>query len=461
MPDCASASSDAAARELRPVLTGLMPALTVASVDQNIVATALPRITSELGGLRHLSWVVTAFLATSTVSAPLYGRLSDLYGRKPAYMLSIIIFLFGSVLCGLAGSLDALIVFRARQGLGAGGLIVLAQTVIAAALLLIAAGLRPRSRGPAARLDLAGIALLVFGTTALLLVLSWGGIAYAWSSTTIVGLIASAAMALLLLVATERRAEQPLLPPVLFRNKVFVLASAVICLTAMSLFAAAVFLPLMFQLLMGASPAGAGLMVAPMMGGVIVASFLGGRLLTRTGRYKRFPVLGLFAAMLSYATLAWTTHASSPAWLVETILVAIGFGLGLVMPNLTTAIQNAVERTELGGATATAAFFRSLGGALGVALAGAVLALHLNGLSTTSLAAGSSVVQIASLPGPQRLAVLAAYRAGLTGAFAAGAALSALAFLIVLFLPELPLRSTPIAPAALDAGHPAKVGGTP
>ena len=478
-------------RELRLVLTGLMLALTLASLDQNIVATALPRITGELGGLRHLSWVVTGFMVASTVSAPLYGRLSDLYGRKPAYMVSIGVFLVGSALCGLARSLDALIVFRTLQGLGAGGLIVLAQTVIGdlvsprergryqglfasvfagcsvagpligglftqyvswrwifyvnipiggAALVLIAIGLRPRPAAATTRLDVAGIGLLVAGTCALMLLLSWGGGTYGWSSAPIVALAAVAASAFLLLVPTERRAPQPLLPPALFRNGVFVLAATVLCLSTMALFAAAVFLPLMFQLLMGASPAAAGLMVAPMMGGVIVASVVGGRQVSRTGRYKAYPVLGLFAATLSYAALAWTVHSGSGMRPIELVLVVIGVGLGLVMPNLTTAIQNAVARTELGAATATAAFFRSLGGAFGVALAGAVLAAQLHGLPA-DMTAGGSVAQIGGLPGPQRLAVLGAYRAGLTAAFAGCAAISALGFLVVLFLREIPLRS--------------------
>jgi EmrB/QacA subfamily drug resistance transporter len=481
---------DASRRELRMVLTGLMLALTLAALDQNIVATALPRITGELGGLQHLSWVVTAFVVASTVSAPLYGSLSDLYGRKPAFTVSILLFLAGSVLCALAGDLIQLIAFRAVQGLGAGGLIVLAQTVIgdlvsprergryqglfaavfaacsvagpliggliteyaswrwifyvnlpvgAAALALIIVFLRPHPSGAARRLDLAGAALLVVGTCCLLLLLSWGGSAYPWISAPVMGLGVAAAASFVLLVAVERRAAQPIMSPDLFRNRVFVIGAAVIALAAMALFAGVVFLPLMFQLLMGASPASAGLMISPMMGGVIVASFVGGRLVSRTGRYKLFPVLGLLAATLSYGTLAWAAHAGMGVLPIEGILVLMGLGIGLVMPNLTTAIQNAVERTELGGATAAAAFFRSLGGALGVALSGAVLASHLKGLPA-GMQAAEGVAEIASLPEAQRATILAAYRAGLSGAFAVGAAIAAVGLTAVLFLPELPLR---------------------
>ncbi len=493
---------DTSRRELQMVLTGLMLALTLAALDQNIVATALPRITGELGGLQHLSWVVTAFIVASTVSAPLYGRLSDLYGRKPAFTVSIALFLLGSVLCALAGDLMQLIGFRAIQGLGAGGLIVLAQTVIgdlvsprergryqglfaavfaacsvagpliggliteyaswrwifyvnlpvgAVALTLIAIGLRPHPPGgPAPHLDLAGAVLLVAGTCCLLLMLSWGGSAYPWTSVPIFGLGIAAIASFALLMAVERQAAQPIMPPDLFRNRVFVVGAAVIALAAMALFAAVVFLPLMFQLLMGASPARAGLMIAPMMGGVIIASFTGGRLVSRTGRYKLFPVLGLLAATVSYASLAWAARTGLGALPIEGILVVMGLGIGFVMPNLTTAIQNAVERRELGGATATAAFFRSLGGSLGVALSGAVLATHLQGLPGGTRAA-EGVARIAGLPEAQRALVLDAYRTGLSGAFMAGAVIAALGFLTVLFLPELPLRDAKVKAAQGNA----------
>ncbi len=496
MPDASNQAApgpDTSRREFRLVLTGLMLALTLAALDQNIVATALPRITGELGGLQHLSWVVTAFVVSSTVSAPLYGRLSDLYGRKPAFTVSITVFLIGSVLCGLADGMIQLIVFRAVQGLGAGGLIVLAQTVIgdlvsprergryqglfaavftacsvagpllggfiteyaswrwifyvnlpvgAAALLLIAVGLRPRPPRPAPRLDVLGAVLLVVGTCCLLLMLSWGGSAYAWTSPQVLGLALAALASFCLLAPVEWRAAQPILPPDLFRNRVFVIGAAVITLAAMALFAAVVFLPLMFQLLMGASPSRAGLMIAPMMGGVIVASFLGGRMVSRTGRYKVLPVAGLLAATLSYAALAWATRAGVGALPIEAVLVVMGLGIGLVMPNLTTAIQNGVARSELGGATATAAFFRSLGGALGVALSGALLAIHLQVLPAGLQAAGGGVAELANLPPAQRDIVFAAYRAGLSNAFAAGAVIAALGLLTVLFLPERPLRGT-------------------
>jgi EmrB/QacA subfamily drug resistance transporter len=483
--------SETSARELRLALSGLMLALTLAALDQNIVATALPRITGEFGSLQHLSWVVTSFIVASTVSAPLYGKLSDLYGRKPAFIASISIFLAGSALCGFAASMGELIAFRTVQGLGAGGLIVLAQTVIGdlvsprergryqgmfaavfaacsvagpllggfiteyaswrwifyvnlpvggAALAFIAIGLRPKSIDAKPRLDLVGAILLTTGACSLLLALSWGGVAYAWSSAPVLGLALAAVGAFVLLAFVERRAPQPILPPELFGNSVFVVAVAVIALAMMALFAAVVFLPLMFQLLMDASPTQAGLMMAPMMGGVIVASVVGGRLVSRTGRYKMFPVFGLLAAALSYAALAWGVRHGVRPLPVEMVLVVMGLGIGLVMPNLTTAIQNAVPRRDLGAATAAAAFFRSLGGALGAALSGAVVAAYLQGAIGDVGHLSIGVQQIAELPPEQRALVLDAYRAGLSAAFTVGAVIAGLGFLMVLFLPERPLR---------------------
>jgi EmrB/QacA subfamily drug resistance transporter len=481
-------------REFRFVLGGLMLALTLAALDQNIVATALPRITGDLGGLAHLSWVVTGFMVASTVSAPLYGRLSDLFGRKPAFTISISVFLVGSVLCGLARGMGELIAFRTLQGIGAGGLIVLSQTVIgdlvsprergkyqglfsgvftacsvagpllggliteyaswrwifyvnlplgAAALAMISGGLRPAPPGPTPKLDVRGAVLLTTGTGCLLLLLSWGGTTYPWWSGPTVALGAATAISLGLLARVELRAAQPILPPDLFRNHVYVIGVTVIGLAGMALFAAVVFLPLMFQLLLGASPSRAGLMIAPMMGGVIVSSVGGGRLVSTTGRYKLLPVIGLLTVSAVFATFAWATRTAVPQVVMEVLLVAMGLGMGLVLPTLTTAIQNAVLRGELGAATATAAFFRSLGGAVGVALSGAVLAFYLHRLPLRLQEAAGGVGEISRLSVADHAAVLDAYRIGLSGAFAAGASIASLAFLTVLFLPELPLRLGP------------------
>jgi len=477
-------------QEFRVVLGGLMLALTLAALDQNIVATALPRIVSDLGGLAHLSWVVTAFLVASTTTTPLYGKFSDIYGRKPAFMVSIIIFLLGSILCGLAQGMTQLIVFRAIQGLGAGGLITLAQTtngdlvsprdrgryqglfaavfagcsvagpllggfitdalswrwifyvnlpVGAVALMLIAVGLRTRRHAGAHRIDYAGALLLIAATCCALLVLSWGGSVYPWTSAPILIIGAAAVLLCAALALVEARAAEPVLPLHLFTNRVFVLGVTVISLSAMALFAAVVFLPLFFQLVLGASPADAGLMISPMMGGVICASFLGGRLVSKTGRYKRFPVAGLAAATSAYLAMSWAAaHGTATVW-IEAVLVVMGFGIGFVMPNLTTAIQNAVERRDLGAATSASAFLRSLGGALGVALSGAILTTRLRGAAIPS-GGIQDLDHIVRLSPAQHAAVVDVYAHALSATFLAGAAIAGCAFVLVLFLPERPLR---------------------
>jgi EmrB/QacA subfamily drug resistance transporter len=490
-------------RELYLVFAGLMLALTLASLDQNIVSTALPRIVSDLGGLAHLSWVVTAFLVTSTISTPLYGKLSDMYGRKPLFFTAIIIFLIGSILCGLSMTMFQLILFRALQGLGAGGLITLAQTTVGdlivprergkyqglfgavfaacsvagpilggfitdalswrwifyvnlpvggAALFLIAIGLRTHCNTIRHRIDYAGAAFLTCGTVALLLLLSWGGSVYPWLSPVILALAAVATVFCTLLIGQERRASEPIIPLHLFTNRIFVVAVSVMGLTAMALFGSLVFLPLFFQVVLGASPSRAGLMMAPMMAGVIVAAVTGGRLVSAFGRYKIFPVIGLIVGTCSFLALAWCALAGATIALVETALVGLGCGLGLVMPNLTVAIQNSVDRTDMGVATSVSAFIRSLGGALGVAVAGTVVAIRLRQFLPASWlekqASGNSLLdlgvqQITALPARQHALLLDAYRHAVATTFLAGGGVAVLAFGIVLFLPERPLRAAP------------------
>jgi EmrB/QacA subfamily drug resistance transporter len=405
--------------------------------------------------------------------------------------VSIIVFLLGSMLCGLAQGMTQLIVFRAIQGLGAGGLITLAQTTIgdmvsprdrgryqglfaavfagcsvagpllggfitdalswrwifyvnlpvgAVALMLIAVGLRTRRHTGTHRIDYAGALLLIAATCCALLVLSWGGSVYPWTSAPILIIGAAAALLCAALALVEARAAEPVLPLHLFTNRVFVLGVTVI-LSAMALFAAVVFLPLFFQLVLGASPADAGLMISPMMGGVICASFLGGRLVSKTGRYKRFPVAGLAAATSAYLAMSWAAaHGTATVW-IEAVLVVMGFGIGFVMPNLTTAIQNAVERRDLGAATSASAFLRSLGGALGVALSGAILTTRLHGAASIAFGGDQGLDHIARLSPAQHAAVVDVYAHALSATFLAGAAIAGCAFVLVLFLPEQPLRS--------------------
>jgi hypothetical protein len=312
-------------------------------------------------------------------------------------------------------------------------------------------GLRHPCRSVTHRIDYAGAGLLTAGTVCLLLLLSWGGVVHPWLSPVIAGLAAATALFYGLLIMQEGRASEPILPPDLFSNRVFVIGVSVIGLNAMALFGSLVFLPLFFQLVLGASPSRAGLLMAPMMGGVIVASVVGGRLVAKTGRYKMFPVFGLITATVAFLLLAWGALAEAGEPVLETALVMLGAGLGLVMPNLTVAIQNSVDRSHLGVATSVSAFIRSLGGALGVAVAGAVVAVrlrlllpfswtHPNGSGATPLEMGFQ--QMSTLAPAQRLLLLHAYRHAIATTFFTGAAIAATAFCIVLFLPERPLRSS-------------------
>lgn len=494
---------DVSRRELVLVFAGLMLALTLASLDQNIVSTALPRIVSDLGGLMHLSWVVTAFMVASTTTTPLYGKLSDIYGRKRLFYVAIGIFLAGSMLCGLSQTMLQLILFRALQGLGAGGLMTLAQTTIgdlipprergryqgifgavfaacsvagpllggvitdslswrwifyvnlpvgAAALALIAIGLKHPNRRATHRIDYAGAILLSSATVCLLLALSWGGTAYSWSSPIVLGLFAGAIILLVLTIARERRAREPILPPRLFHLRGFVIPVTVIAVQAMALFGALVYLPLFFQLVMGRSPSHAGLLMAPLMAGVILTSVTGGRLVARTGRYKIFPVIGLFLASASFLSIGFfAEHASGVTPLVIALIV-LGAGFGFVMPIMTMALQNAVQREDLGTATSTSAFLRSLGSALGVAISGAVVTIRLRMLLPPSMHI-ESLTRMPTSGGTTNIGanhvMIEAYRHAIATNFFTGSALAAIAFAIVLALPEVPLRTRgESAPAA-------------
>jgi EmrB/QacA subfamily drug resistance transporter len=490
------------APNIRTVFTGLILVLTLGALDQSIVATALPRIVSDLGAVSHLTWVVTSYIVTSTMAMPLYGKLSDQHGRKPLLYVAVGIFLLGSVLAGLSQTMTELIVFRAVQGLGAGGLLPLAQITIgdllsprergryqgvfgavfagctiagpilggiitdllswhwifylnlpvgAVAIGFIAVGLPRPPEAVAHRIDYAGAVLIALGTTGLLFVLSLGGTTYAWSSPEIIGATAATIVVTLLLIVQERRTPEPILPLHLFANATVAISWAVLALTFTGISAATVFFPLFFQLVLGVAPSLSGLLTGPLMLGVVVSSVLGGRLVTRTGRYKPLPVFGLAAGTLAFAALGWAAATGRGIAFIEPLLIVLGCGIGLVMPTMTVALQNAVDPADMGAATGTSAFFRSLGGVIGVALSGGIMAMCLQAAAAASGLLGpidpktlmsSGVQQIAQLPPSLAAAVIGFYRDAIAATFFVGGAIAALAFLLVLFLPELPLRTT-------------------
>src|SRR3954471_13491870 len=431
----------------RATFAGLLLAMLLASLDQTIVATALPTIVRDLGGLDQLSWVVTAYLLGATVTMPLWGRASDLYGRKPLFLAAIGVFLTGSALSGAAQDLTQLVAFRALQGLGAGGLMTLAMAIVAeivsprergryqgyiqmvfviasvagpllggvfadhlswrwvfyvnlpigaATIALIVSALHHPVERKAVRIDSLGAALLAGGLTCLLLVTTWGGREYAWDSGEIAGLAAGAVALLGLFVAQERRAAEPILPLRLFRRPVFVIVSAALFLTTLAFFAVIVYMPVYLQIATGASATGSGLLLLPLMLAATGTTAVAGRVISRTGRYTAFPVAGLALMAVGLALLSGI-GADTAYGEVAALLVLFGLGFGMVSQVLTIAIQNAVERRELGITTASANLFRSLGGSVGVAVFGAIFASKLGDWLPRAVPGGAAGVDAQSL----------------------------------------------------------------
>ena len=472
-------------REVRAIYLGLMAVLGLGALDQSIVATALPRIVDDLGGMAHLSWVVTAYVLASTATMPLYGKLADQYGRRPMIFTALLTFLLGSVLCGLAQNMTELIIFRAIQGLGAGGFMPLAQIIIgdivppaergkrqgmvpivfavtsvlgpvlggvitdalswhwifyvnlpigAAAFVIIARAMRKPVRTHAHKIDYLGSALLTGAITAALLVLALGGTEWPWDSLAIKVCGGIAVLLGIWLAFHVSRVDEPVLPPDLFENRTFNIASLVMAMTFMGLMGASVFFPLFFQLVMGTSPAESGVMTVAMMVGLEASSMFNGRVLSRSGKYKMVQVVGLAVALLAFAVLAWAMATSRGYWVIEPAIFFLGTGLGLVMPNMTIAVQNALPLARRGVGTAMLAFFRSLGGLLGVTASGAILAhqLHQHGVEAVSALGAHAAVQTVEV-----------YRHAIASVFGAGAVLLLLGLVFLLFLPELPLEGHP------------------
>mgnify|MGYP005849727503 CR=1 FL=1 len=479
------------------VMGGLMAGLLLAALDQTIVATALPTIVGELGGIEHLSWVVTAYLLTSTAAVPLYGKVSDLYGRRVVFQAAIVVFLVGSVLAGAAQSMLHLILARGVQGIGAGGLVAMTMTIVGdviaprergryqgyigavwafasvmgplaggfftdhlswrwvfyvnvpiglVALLVTSSALRlPFVRRPH-RVDLEGAALLVAGVTCLLLVSVWGGQTYPWGSPEILGLAAAACVLLVAFVAWERRVAEPVLPLELFRGRAFAVASAGSFVIGAAMFGSLVFLPLYLQTVEGQTATNSGLLLVPMMLGIVGSSVVSGRVISRTGRYRAWPIAGMAVAATGTFLLSRLGSGSDRLDSSAAMLV-LGLGLGMVMQVLVLAVQNAVEHRHLGTATSAVNFFRSIGGTLGVALYGAIFAAAFRARLPTDVRLDPSRLA----DSPQAIRALApAARALVTGAiagavhavFLAALPLAVLGLAVVLLLPEVPLRET-------------------
>ncbi len=503
-------------RALTTVFVALMLGMFLAALDQTIVSTALPTIVGELGGLDHLSWVVTAYLLAATVSTPLYGKLGDMLGRKPVFLAAIAIFLVGSMLSGLSQSMLQLIVFRAIQGLGAGGLIVGAQAILAdivpprrrgrymglmgavfavssvagpllggflvdnlswrwvfyvnmpigaVALAIVALRLHLHVPPTRHRIDYLGAGLLASGIAALILLTTWGGNQYAWGSPTIVGLGVAGVVLLVLFVWQESRAAEPIIPLSLFRSRTFDLASAMAFTIGMAMFGAIIYLPLFLQLVYEASPTGSGLRMIPLMAGLLAAAILSGRAITRFGRYKVFPIAGTAILVVGMYLLSRLTVDTEP-WLASIYMLVVGIGLGLVMQVLVLIVQNDARPQEMGVVTSTATFFRSVGGSFGVALFGAVFSSRLAGelsrLPTEVVARLGDVGAIdparaRALPPDVHADFLQVFSNALHGVFLWGMVIAIVPFALSWLIREVPLRTT----LGRAAPGPAPAAGSP
>jgi EmrB/QacA subfamily drug resistance transporter len=492
-------------REVMIVLPGLLLAILLAMLDNLIVSTALPRIVGDLGGVAHLSWVVTAYILASTITTPFYGKLGDMYGRKKFFVAGIIIFLIGSALSGLSQTMAELIAFRALQGLGAGGLMVGAMATLGdivaprergkymsymmvvmmlatiggpllggfittnfswrwifyinipvggAALVYLMATLHVPTKKVSHKIDYLGGSLLAVAATSLILLATWGGTEYRWGSGQIIGLGLLTVAATAGFLLTETRAAEPMLPLHVFRNKNFSVTMALTFLTGLAMFGALTFLPLYQQTVQGASPTLSGLMLTPMMLGVTVTSIVAGQVTTRTGRYKIFPILGGAIMGLGMYLLTGlgvdTTKTTSALY-----YVVLGLGMGFLMQMVSLIAQNSVQQKDMGVASSARMFFQQIGGSLGVAAFGAVFARRLT--ESLAAAAGTGVHISASggqldpatvdkLPTVVKHDVFVAIAHAVQGVFIWALPAAVLIFLLALLIKEVPLRGRTPAP---------------
>ncbi|MFC3576623.1 DHA2 family efflux MFS transporter permease subunit [Streptomyces yaanensis] len=486
----------------------LLLGMLLAALDQTIVSTALPTIVSDLGGLEHLSWVVTAYLLASTAATPLWGKLGDQYGRKRLFQAAIVIFLAGSALCGMAQNMPELIAFRAVQGLGGGGLIVLSMAIVGdivpprergryqglfgavfgatsvlgpllgglftqhlswrwvfyvnlpvgvVALAVIATVLRIPRKSERHVIDYLGTFLIASVATCLVLVASLGGTTWSWASPQIVGLAVLGALLLVAFLLVERRAAEPVLPLKLFRVRTFTLSAVISFIVGFAMFGAMTYLPTFLQIVQGITPTMSGVHMLPMVLGMLLSSTASGQIVSRTGRWKVFPIAGTGVTTLGLLLLHQLDERSSTAEMSGYFFV-FGLGLGLVMQVLVLIVQNAVAYEDLGVATSGATFFRSIGASFGVAVFGTLFASRLGGRLTAALAgqplpAGvtpdalkADPRGIAALPATVRPGVLHAFASSITDVFLYAAPVALLGFVLAWFLREDKLRGSVTAP---------------
>ncbi|MGW7451778.1 MDR family MFS transporter [Streptomyces sp. NPDC054787] len=495
-------------RSVRVVLLALMIAMLLAMLDNMIIGTAMPTIVGELGGLERLSWVVTAYTLATAASTPIWGKIGDMYGRKGSFLTSIVIFLIGSVLSGMAQNMSQLIGFRAIQGLGAGGLMVGVMAIIgdlipprergkyqgmmagvmalamiggplvggtitdhmgwrwsfyinlplgAVALAMVTAVLHLPKRTEQARpkIDYLGAALLTVAITSTVLVTTWGGNEYAWGSAEILGLIAVGLLSTAAFLYAETKAAEPVMPLHIFRSRNFTLMSVIGFLVGFAMFGGVLYLPLFQQSVQGASATNSGLLLLPMLLSMMAVSLIAGRITTNSGKYKIFPIVG--GALMVVGLFLLATMDTGTSRLVSGVYMAVlGAGLGFLMQITMLVAQNSVEMKDMGVASSSATLFRTLGGSFGVALMGSLFTAQVKDTMSDRLgpqaagAAGSAQLDAASLaklPEAVREAYQHAVAAGTHSAFLLGAAVAVLGFVAAWFVKEVPLRGAGPAPA--------------
>ncbi|MFF6786362.1 DHA2 family efflux MFS transporter permease subunit [Streptomyces sp. NPDC012510] len=501
-------------RSVRVVLLALMIAMLLAMLDNMIIGTAMPTIVGELGGLEHLSWVVTAYTLATAASTPIWGKLGDLYGRKRIFMTSIVIFLIGSALSGMAQDMSQLIGFRAVQGLGAGGLMVGVMAIIGdlipprergkyqgmmagvmalamiagplvggsitdhwgwrwsfyinlplgiVALIAISAVLhlpKPSREGRSARtIDYLGAALLTVGITAIVLVTTWGGTEYAWGSAVIMELTAIGVVSLTGFLIVEKRAAEPVIPLHIFRSRNFTLMAVIGFVTGFVMFGAVLFLPLYQQSVQGASATNSGLLLLPMLGAMLAVSMVAGRVTTGSGRYKVFPVVGSGLMIVGLFLLAQMDTGTSRVT-SGVFMAVLGAGMGCLMQITMLVAQNSVEMKDMGVASSTSTLSRTLGSSFGVAIMGALFNSRVQdvmaeragalGSKVTEQSAQLDAASLAKLPVAAREAYQYAVASGTHAAFLLGAVVAVVALVAAVFVKEVPLRGAGGSPAGAD-----------